>query len=258
MSTLYNLDNLIGQGKITPWLALAFLFSLGSIIGWILEVFYRRFAPDNKEGKWVNPGFCIGPYLPIYGIALCVLYVLATLGEDLGLCNGAVNNILLFIFMALCITVVEYIAGVFCLKLFNIRLWDYRNEFLNFQGMICLKFTCFWWILSAVYFFLIHPTMEENLIWLRKNLEFSFFTGLFYGIFIIDVCKSAKIFSKVQALAKENNIEVKYEEMKEEAQKKVQELYNQNQFFVRSVSDRVLGEVINLKNKFSEVVGKNS
>lgn len=245
-----------GQGTITVWLALAYLFAFGSIIGWILEVFYRRFAPDNKERKWVNPGFCIGPYLPIYGFALCVLYSLATIGKEIGFDNGFTNHIILFVFMALCITVVEYIAGVFCLKLFNIRLWDYRNEFLNFQGMICLKFTIFWWFLSAVYFFYIHPSMEDNLTWLKDNLDSSFFIGFFYGIFIVDVFKSAKIFSKVQAFAKENNIEVKYEAMKEEAQKKIQELHNKNQFFVRSVSDRVLHEVMDLQHNFSEAVNK--
>ena len=42
----------------------AFIFMAGSMIGWVLEVFYRRFISDtNPERKWINPGFLMGPYL---------------------------------------------------------------------------------------------------------------------------------------------------------------------------------------------------
>ena len=46
-----------------------FKFYIGSTFGWLLELFFRRIA----HGKWVNPGFLIGPYLPIYGFVLCGL-----------------------------------------------------------------------------------------------------------------------------------------------------------------------------------------
>ena len=43
-------------------LSFIFIFYIGSTCGWILELFFRRIV----HGKWVNPGFLIGPYLPIY------------------------------------------------------------------------------------------------------------------------------------------------------------------------------------------------
>ena len=43
------------------------LFIIGAILGWILELFYRRFITMKK---WINPGFLKGPYLPIYGIGV--------------------------------------------------------------------------------------------------------------------------------------------------------------------------------------------
>ena len=46
-----------------------FIFYIGSTIGWILELFFRRIV----HGFWVNPGSLIGPYLPIYGFGLCAL-----------------------------------------------------------------------------------------------------------------------------------------------------------------------------------------
>lgn len=47
------------------FLILAFLFFIGCTAGWVLELFYRRFAPTNKSHKWINPGFLNGPYLPL-------------------------------------------------------------------------------------------------------------------------------------------------------------------------------------------------
>lgn len=34
------------------------LFVIGSLIGWIIELFLRRFV---SQKKWMNPGFLTGP-----------------------------------------------------------------------------------------------------------------------------------------------------------------------------------------------------
>ena len=47
------------------------LFVVGSLIGWVIELFFRRFV---SQKKWMNPGFLTGPYLPIYGFGVLVLY----------------------------------------------------------------------------------------------------------------------------------------------------------------------------------------
>ena len=51
------------------YLQFIFIFYMGCTLGWFLELFYRRLA----HGKWINPGFLIGPYLPIYGFGLVIL-----------------------------------------------------------------------------------------------------------------------------------------------------------------------------------------
>ena len=58
------------------FLTLAYLFFIGSVFGWVLELFYRNLT--QKHSKWINPGFCTGPYLPIYGFGLCLLFLLAS------------------------------------------------------------------------------------------------------------------------------------------------------------------------------------
>ena len=139
-------------------LTLAYLFFVGSVSGWVLELFFRKFfSASNPEHKWINPGFCTGPYLPIYGFGLCALYLLALLGSGTGLDGSIQGRALLFLGMAVSMTLIEYIGGLLLLKGAKIRLWDYSNCRGNIQGLICPLFSFFWALLSAGYYFLIHP-----------------------------------------------------------------------------------------------------
>lgn len=63
---------------MNTFLKLAFLFYIGSSLGWVLELFFRRFiSGNNPERKWINPGFMVGPYVPLYGTGLCILYLVS-------------------------------------------------------------------------------------------------------------------------------------------------------------------------------------
>ena len=113
-------------------LALAFLFFIGSCFGWVLELLYRNLTHRHK--KWINPGFCTGPYLPIYGFGLCTLFLLASM-EDLHLIADPIwNRVALFLAMAVAMTLIEYIAGLACLKYLKVRLWDYSNLWGKYSG----------------------------------------------------------------------------------------------------------------------------
>lgn len=196
-------------------LVLAFLFFIGSVIGWGMELFFRRFfSKSNPERKWINPGFCTGPYLPIYGSGLCVLYLVSSLDKYDMIKNPVWNKIVLFAAMALCMTVIEYIAGLLCLKIFKVRLWDYSDEWGNIQGIICPEFSLIWAAMSAIYYFFIHPHILGALEWLSNNLAFSFFIGLFFGVFIIDVVHAANIVVKLKEFADNNDVVVRYEYLK--------------------------------------------
>ena len=64
---------------------------------------------------------------------------------------------------------------------------------------------------QSIYYFLIHPNIIHSIEWLAGNLWFSFFVGLFYGVFLIDVGYSLNILNNIQKFAKENDIIVQYE-----------------------------------------------
>lgn len=152
---------------------LAFLFFIGSCLGWIIELLFRRFiSRSNPERKWINPGFGMGPYLPLYGIGLCIMFLIASLDDVIGIQAAVWSTVVLFLLMAVCMTVIEYIAGIISLKLAKVRLWDYTEEWGNIQGIICPKFSLIWAAYGALYYFFIHPYILGALAWLSRNLAF--------------------------------------------------------------------------------------
>ena len=221
-------------------LTLAFLFFIGSVLGWVLELLFRNLT--QHPDKIVNPGFCTGPYLPIYGFGLCALYLLASLEQYSLIPDPFWNKVMLFAAMAVGMTLIEYIAGVFCLKYLKVRLWDYSDLWGNIQGIICPLFSFFWAILGAMYYFLIHPHILEGLNWLANNLAFSFFIGVFYGVFAIDVIHSAKLVVKLKAVAEDNDVIVIYEALKTHIRQRRERIALKYHFFRPFRSDLPLSQ----------------
>ncbi len=224
-------------------LTLAFLFFVGSCLGWGLEVIFRKyFSLENPQHKWINPGFCIGPWLPIYGFGLCILYLIASL-EGLHLIeNPFWNKAALFLTMAVCMTAIEYIGGFVSLKYFHVRLWDYRQMPGNIQGIICPQFSVAWAVMGAVYYFLVHPYILDALNWLSQNLAFSFFIGAFYGVFVVDVCVSLNVLARLKEFADRNQLELKYEAIKENIRRNQEAETRRNGFFRSFRSEQPLAE----------------
>ena len=238
------------------FLELAFLFFMGSVFGWVLEVFYRRFLSNaNTERKWINPCFCTGPYLPLYGFGLCVLYLIALLERWRLFEKPFWNKVALFLSMAICMTLIEYIAGILALKIIKVRLWDYTNEWGNIQGIICPKFSMFWAALGAIYYFFIHPNILGAISWLSQNLAFSFVIGLFFGVFMIDVAHSVQLVAKLKAFAEENDVVVKFETLKANIRSHYEATAQKYYFFRPLHTDRPLAEHLKeLRNNFEKRV----
>lgn len=221
-------------------LTLAYLFFVGSVLGWVLELLFRNLT--QHPDKLVNPGFCTGPYLPIYGFGLCVLYLLASLEKFSLIPDPFWNKAGLFAAMAVGMTAIEYVAGVFCLKFLKVRLWDYSGIWGNVQGIICPLFSFFWAVLGAMYYFLIHPYILGGLAWLANNLAFSFFIGMFFGVFIIDVIYSAQLVAKLKAFAEDNDVIVRYEALKDHIRARREERALKYHFFRPFRTERPLTE----------------
>ena len=222
------------------FLQFVFIFYMGCSIGWLLELFYRRI----KHGKWINPGFLIGPYLPIYGFGLTTLTFIFLLFKDSNL-----NPIIIIILMGLVMTIIEFIGGIIG-NINNVKLWDYSNEWGNYKGIICPKFSLIWTIISGLYYYFIAVYVMNGLIWFSKNLTFSYTLGLFTGFIIIDFFYSGKLYLVIRKYAKNNDITVKYEQFKmhiKDIQNKRKEKYSFLNPFKQTKS--LIDYLVDYKNK---------
>ena len=202
------------------FLIFVFIFFIGSTIGWIFELFFRRLL----HGKWVNPGFLVGPYLPIYGFGLTIMtlvhYVFDTY-YDLG-------PILSIILIGVLMTLLELIGGLIFLKS-GVRLWDYRDRKYNFKGVICPLFSFIWTSFGALYYLFIAEHMLNALTWFSNNLSFSYILGIFTGFMTIDYVYSTNLYFKIKKYAKNNDIDIMYEKLKmhiKEVQNHTKEKYS--------------------------------
>ena len=102
------------------------LFLTYSFLGWCMEVCCSIF----ERKKFVNRGFLLGPYCPIYGCGAILITLLL---------KGFTNNpIILFIMAILLCGILEYLTSFFMEKIFHLRWWDYSKKKFNINGRVCL------------------------------------------------------------------------------------------------------------------------
>lgn len=122
-----------------------YFFIFYSFLGWLTET---TFVSINRK-KFVNMGFLDGPFSPIYGSGALAIILLVFPFR---------HNFLLFFGMSIIVaSIIEYITSLFFEKFFNITWWDYSDKPFNLQGRICLEYSFYWGILSALVLILIHP-----------------------------------------------------------------------------------------------------
>ena len=103
------------------------LFFIYSFAGWFME----SVGGIINVKKFINRGFLIGPYCPVYGFGV----ILITLLLD----KYRTDFFLVFILSILICGTLEYLTSFYMEKIFNARWWDYHNRKFNINGRICLE-----------------------------------------------------------------------------------------------------------------------
>lgn len=165
------------------------LFIIYAFLGWAMEVILQLI--QNK--KFVNRGFLIGPYCPIYGYgALLITFLLKKYTNDV---------ITLFIMAILICGILEYLTSYFMEKLFKARWWDYTKNKFNINGRVCLETIIPFGLLGLLIMYVGNPFFIEKLnsipkIWLNI---------LFWGLlvtFITDYIVSTVVISYIKKALK--------------------------------------------------------
>ena len=188
---------------------IATLFVIGSVTGYIIELFFRRFV---SQKKWVNPGFMVGPYIPLYGFGTVILYGFSNIDlSGFGLPHW-VNILITLIVIGISLTVIELLAGLIFIKGFKMKLWDYSNQWGNFKGLICPLFSLIWMAVGVGYCFLLNPVLVNALYFVFDYPLYVFFVGVVVGMMIVDFCYSLHVGLLIKKYA--GAASVKFEEFK--------------------------------------------
>ena len=204
------------------------LFIIYSVTGCIIEVIATY--PDTK--CFVNRGFLIGPYCPIYGNCAIAMILLL---------HNIKDPILLFILSIIICSVGEYVTSYLMEKIFHARWWDYTKNKFNLNGRICLVNSLAFGVLG----FLLIKFVNPFVVGLITKLSPTIMNILFYTIlilFLIDNVISFKVIFKIK------NMSVKYVHLDntKEITEKVKKILSDN-----VLAKRVFKAFPNIRFKFN-------
>lgn len=177
-----------------------FIFFFYSIIGWIIEIINCFIY----EKRFINRGFLIGPYCPIYGFG-CIFITLCL--------NNTDDFASLFLKSALICSVLEYFTSYIMEKLFKYRWWDYSNRKFNINGRICLETTIPFGLGACLIVKIINPLLFK-IIGLMSNEFSTILFILLLTLIIVDTVFSIFFVSKITDVEKNSKID-STEELKE-------------------------------------------
>ena len=193
------------------------LFIIYSIAGWILEVVGKLI--ENK--RFINRGFLIGPYCPIYGCgSILITFLLKKYTDD---------PLALFIMAIVVCGILEYLTSYFMETIFKARWWDYSQRKFNINGRVCLYTIIPFGILGLFIMYVSNPFLLEKLEIIPQNV----LTALFWisiTLFILDVFVSTIVIKYVKKTEKSFS---KYLDNTEEITKKVKEVLKSKSIFHR-------------------------
>ncbi len=122
------------------------LFWIYAIAGYLMEVIRVLLS----KHKFVNRGFLLGPYCPIYGVG----------GVLLSLISGYTKEpLIVFLISIVICSIVEYLASYILELIYKVRWWDYSNKPFNVNGRICLTYTIAFGVLGMIIVCYLNPIL---------------------------------------------------------------------------------------------------
>ena len=127
-----------------------FCFILCGIIGWIYETAFVLIMFGNITDRGILFISHIGSFPIIWGLPFILMYGIG--GAILIWCFKplAKKPILLFFASMIIMSVFEFLTSYIYELIWNEILWDYSNNFMNFQGRICLGTSIVWGVLGVL------------------------------------------------------------------------------------------------------------
>lgn len=213
------------------------LFMAYAFLGWCMEVICKLI----EFKRFINRGFLVGPYCPIYGWGALIITLLLTryIGDFAAL----------FIFCIIVCSVLEYLTSYVLEKVFHARWWDYSNKKFNINGRICLNTMIPFGILGVLIIYIINPFLHHIYNLIDINYIHIISIALLV-IFLIDNIVSTNILYKIRG-----DIKVLDKDYTEEMARKVKDKIMSYSWIYRRVLDAFPG-VKHIRGLLIDVIKK--
>lgn len=161
-------------------------FIVYCIIGWIFE----ELVFLVEDHILYNRGFLFGPWLPIYGFGGIIITALFFKTKNKPVKIGKINIRPLIIYFEACIIataveliatyIIDFIGGNFK------TLWDYSQNFMNFQGRIALIPDAKFGVIALLAIYGVQPILKK-IIETKKQKMLNVFVVIIAILFAIDL-----------------------------------------------------------------------
>ena len=154
------------------------LFFVGAVLGWCMEVICKLV----QFGRFINRGFLIGPYCPIYGFGAALLTaLLSRFTQDPFAVFGLA--------MLICGTL-EYLTSWLMETLFHCRWWDYSAKRFNLNGRVCANTLIPFGLLGLLMVYFVRPWLFARFAQLSPQWLYGLSGGL-TAVLLTDTAVSA-------------------------------------------------------------------
>ena len=218
------------------------LFFIYAILGWIIETT----LVSIEKRKFVNRGFLIGPYCPIYGFGGLAITIL--------LKHYTKDPIVLFLMAVIICGILEYFTSYIMEKIFKARWWDYSAKKYNINGRICLETVVPFGILGCLVMYVLNPITFKYLNMLSNSM-LNIISAICFTIFITDNIVSYNVISSFTKTVKTINVG-KIKDNTEEITKKVREVLIGKSFFNKRLMEAYPNLQAKIKEKARQIAQK--
>lgn len=157
------------------------IIMLAMIIGGISGFIYEELFYLVDLGKLVKRGSTYGPWIPIYAFGTLFIILFSYRFRK--------KPLLVFIINCISTGILEYSTGFVLHKFFNLKLWDYNTEMMNFgniNGYVCFRSIALFGSASLLIIYLIVPLLLKLLDKLKYK-KFSMISYTLFSLFVLDM-----------------------------------------------------------------------
>lgn len=124
------------------------------------------------KGSNGESGYLYGPWTPVYGIGIILIIVISNFVFKNINKNKIIQSILIFLWVSIALTIIEWLGGITIESLFNVTFWDYSNLPLSMGKYVAIEISLIWGTLALIFIYLLKKPSDKLVKKLPKWLPY--------------------------------------------------------------------------------------